>query len=272
MPTRSTQASKEGTAASMDRRSFLVKTGLASAAFFAPPGPRLLESQEPAPALPPMPTRTRVWMERPAPASLYPDGIDGAITQALRARPECQVSVSRLTDDQAGLADAVLDQTDVLIWWGRLCHDDVPDARAQAIVDRVKAGRLGLIALHASFASKPFRLLMGMPCEPKSWADKGQAEHVAISDPGHPIAQGLEPFVIPMASTFSEPFSVPQPEAVVLTSSWETGEHFRSGMTWTIGQGRVVYLRPGDDQFPVLFHPAVRQVLTNATLWAGRRT
>jgi trehalose utilization protein len=249
----------------MDRRSFL-KNSLAAAGL----GSTLLGQGVRAQDAPP-PARIRVWIERPAPTELYPEGLEGAIAAALAPEPQCQLSVSRLTDEENGLADSLLDATDVLIWWGRLHHDEVPDARSQAIADRVKAGKLGLIALHASFASKPFRLLMGMPCEPKSWGDEGRAEHVAIADPEHPIARGLEPFVIPRASTFSEPFTVPEPEAVVLTSSWDTGEHFRSGMTWSIGQGRVVYLRPGDDQFPVLFHPAVRQVVANATLWAARR-
>jgi trehalose utilization protein len=261
----------------MDRRSFLKQTLAASAV-----GPALFSrgasAQAPGPVPPDQsnrpspPSRIRVWIERPAPAALYPEGIEGAIAAALQPHPECQLSISRLSDPDHGLADSLLDQTDVLIWWGRLHHDDVADARAQAVADRVRGGKLGLIALHASFASKPFRLLMGRPCEPKSWGDEGKAEHVEIKDPKHPIARGLEPFVIPRASTFSEPFTVPEPESVVLTSSWETGEHFRSGMTWSIEQGRVVYLRPGDDQFPVLFHPAVRQVVANAALWAARQT
>jgi trehalose utilization protein len=29
--------------------------------------------------------------------------------------------------------------------------------------------------------------------------------------------------------------------------------------------------RPGHDAFPVLFHPAVRQVIVNVVLWAARR-
>jgi trehalose utilization protein len=70
---------------------------------------------------------------------------------------------------------------------------------------------------------------------------------------------------------FTEPFAVPEPEAVVLLSSWDKGEKVRSGMTWTIGKGRVVYLRTGHHAFPVLFHPIVRHLLVNATYWAARR-
>ena len=38
-----------------------------------------------------------------------------------------------------------------------------------------------------------------------------------------------------------------------------------------VGAGRVVYLRPGHDAFPVLFHPAVRQVIANSATWAAGR-
>ena len=166
------------------------------------------------------------------------------------------MATGRLDAPQAGLADAVLDATDVLIWWGRLRHDDVPDDRAAAVADRVRAGRLGLVALHASFASKPFRRLMDATCLPQGWRDDGRPEHVAIKAPEHPLARGVAPFTIPRSSMFVEPFAVPTPESVVFVSSWDSGETFRSGLTWTVDRGRVAYFRPGHDAFPVLFHPA----------------
>jgi trehalose utilization protein len=219
----------------------------------------------------PSPLRVCTWCEGTAPKAIYPDDIDGAVADALRAVPGVASRSARLAEPDSGLADALLDQIDVLVWWGRLRHDDVSEERARAVAERVRAGRLGLIALHSSFASRPFRLLMGMACEPKAWGEEGRPEHVAIADPAHPIARAVEPFTIPRTTSFAEPFAVPEPESVVLVSSWDGGDRFRSGLTWTIGEGRVAYLRPGDDAFPVLFHPAVRRVLANAVLWAGRR-
>jgi trehalose utilization protein len=216
-------------------------------------------------------TRVHVWCEGTAPKAVYPDDVDGALAAELQKRPGLAVSRGRLSDAESGLPDAVLDATDVLIWWGRLRHDDVPEARARAVVDRVKAGQIGFVALHASHASKPFRGLMGTPCEPGAWRDDGRPEHVAIKAPAHPIARGVTPFTIPKTASYLEPFAVPEPETVVLVSSWEPGETFRSGLTWTIGRGRVVYFRPGHDAFPVLFHPAVRQVIANAAVWAGTK-
>jgi trehalose utilization protein len=216
--------------------------------------------------------RVRVWCEGTAPRSIYPDDIDGAVAQGLQSHAELQVASSRLSDDDAGLGDAALDATDVLIWWGRLRHDEVPESRAAAVVDRVRAGKLGFVALHTSYGSKPFRSLMGMPCEPRSWHDEGRPEHVEIAAPEHPLARDVKPFVLPRTTMFLEPFAVPDPETIVLLSTWDGGPAFRSGLTWTRDLGRVVYLRPGDDSFPVLFHPGVRQLLVNAVEWAGRRT
>ena len=237
--------------------------------------------QAPTPAIAPKavaktsplpPLRVRVWCEGTAPKSVYPQDIDGVLGDDLRRRAGLEVSLARLGQSDAGLADAALDATDVLIWWGRLRHDDLPEARSKAIVERVKAGRIGFVALHASCASKPFKTLMGTPCEPRGWRDDGQPEHVEIKAPAHPIARGVAAFTIPKTAMYLEPFAVPAPETVVLVSSWGPNETFRSGLTWTIGEGRVVYFRPGHDAFPVLFHTSVRQVIYNAALWAAKRS
>ena len=246
----------------LGRRSFLRGAVVSAATALAFPGLGLAQ---------PTHVRVRLWSEGTAPKPMYPDDIDGALARGLHGRADLDLVTARLTDAEAGLGDAALDATDVLVWWSRLRHDDVPAARAQAVVDRVRAGRLGLIALHGSFASKPFRALMGTSCEPDKWRDDGAAEHVAVKAPEHPIAHGVAPFTIPQTAMFAEPFAVPQPESTVFVSSWDSGETFRSGLTWTMGQGRVFYFRPGHDGFPVFFHPAVHQVIANASLWVAKR-
>lgn len=218
------------------------------------------------------PLRVRVWCEGTAPRAVYPGDVDGALGDHLDRNPGFEVKRARLTDPEAGLSDAALDTTDALVWWGRLRHGDVPDDRAQAIVRRVREGKLGLVALHSSCGSKPFRQLMGTACEPGGWREDGRPEHVRVAAPEHPIARGLSTFTIPRSDMFAEPFSVPDPETVVLVSNWDQGETVRSGLTWSVDQGRVVYLRTGHEAFPVLFHPCVRQVVSNACEWVARRT
>ncbi len=68
---------------------------------------------------------------------------------------------------------------------------------------------------------------------------------------------------------YAEPFQVPKPETVVFVSKFDGDVTFRSGLTWTVGKGRVAYFRPGHDAFPVLYHPSVRRVILNAARWAS---
>jgi trehalose utilization protein len=218
------------------------------------------------------PLRVRIWCEGTAPKAVYPDDIDGALAAYLGRSSHLKLARARLNHRHAGLDDDALDATDVLVWWGRLRHDDVPRDRVRAVVERVRAGRLGFLALHASCASQPFKGLMGTSCEPARWREDGRPEHVRVQDPAHPIAQGISSFTIPKTDMFAEPFAVPTPESVVLISTWDQGETLRSGLTWTIGKGRVAYLRPGHDAFPVLVHPSIRKLVANAILWTGRLT
>jgi len=219
------------------------------------------------------PVRTRVWSEDPEAESVYPDGVDAALVEFLDRVPNLQTTRARLSDPHAGLSDEELDETDVLLWWGRLRHDEVPDDRVEAVVQRVRAGKLGFLALYASCGGKPFRRLMNsMPCEPGSWREDGKPEFVTVQSPNHPIAAGVGDFTIPKTDMFSEPFAVPEPETVILVSRWERGETVRSGLVWTVENGRVAYLRAGPESFPVLYHPAVRQTIANAVMWTARRS
>ncbi len=213
--------------------------------------------------------RVRIWCEGGAPKPVYPHDVDGAIAEALGRRAEFTVTKARLDESDAGLSDAALDATDTLIWWGRLRHHELPDHRAKAIAARVKAGKLGFVALHASCLSKPFLELMGSNCELGGFREDGRPERIEVKDPNHPIVQGVTSFTIPRSSMFAEPFRVPAPEKVVMVSTFDRGETFRSGLTWSVGKGRVAYFRPGHDGFPIFFHPAVRKIVANAAIWAS---
>jgi trehalose utilization protein len=257
----------------VDRRSFVRMSLQAVSLFGVAQGLRADDSPPSTAAAPTRPIRVRIWCEALASRSIYPDGIDGALAGPLGRLGDVEVARASLDQPQAGLSDLELDATDVLIWWGRYRHDEVPDDRVEAVVERVHAGRLGLLALYTSCGSKPFRRLMNsMPCEPGSWREDGKPEFLTVRSPDHPIARGVGSFTIPQSDMFSEPFAVPEPESVVLVSSWERGETVRSGLTWTVDKGRVAYLRTGSESFPILFHPSIRQIVSNAVLWCARRS
>jgi trehalose utilization protein len=253
----------------VDRRSFVRRmVGALPVASLVLPLREISAGEKPSPR----PVRLRVWCEGTAPRSVYPDDIDGALADQLGRWPGFVVARGRLTDPHAGLSDEALDACDVLVWWGHLRHDELPDDRAAAVVRRVRAGRLGFLALYASCSCKPFKQMMSMPCELGNWREDGRPEFVSIKAPEHPIAQGIAPFTIPKTDMFSEPFVVPNPETVVFVSTWEKGETLRSGLTWTVEKGRVAYLRAGPETYPVLFHPSIRRAIANSVLWVAHRT
>ncbi len=100
------------------------------------------------------------------------------------------------------------------------------------------------------------------------WRADAQPSLVRVLLPEHPIAKGLpNHWSIPKTEMYSEPFHVPDPDAVVFEERWEKGEHFRSGCTWSVGHGRVFYFRPGHETYPVFLQEENLRVIENAAAW-----
>src|SRR5262245_34927618 len=80
--------------------------------------------------------------------AVYPDGIHGAISQGLvqALGDQVRVRTALLDEPEHGLTQAVLDQTDVLTWWGHQAHQDVSDQVVERVKARVLAG-MGLVVL-----------------------------------------------------------------------------------------------------------------------------
>ena len=58
--------------------------------------------------------------------AIYPDGIHMALKNHLED-DEIQISTVTLDELPDGLTDDVLENTNVLIWWGHMAHHKVPD-------------------------------------------------------------------------------------------------------------------------------------------------
>jgi trehalose utilization protein len=102
-----------------------------------------------------------VWDERqPKQQQMYENFLGNHIADHLRQQGGLAVRSVGIDDPQQGLSDDLLDNSDILIWWGHQRQADISIETAQQIVDRVKAGRLNLIILHSAHWSTPFVLAM----------------------------------------------------------------------------------------------------------------
>lgn len=202
--------------------------------------------------------------------AIYPQGIHGAIAEGLAEQlgEDIEVATATLADPEHGLTEEVLAGTDVLLWWGHIGHDQVDDAVVERVQRHVLGG-MGLLVLHSGHFSKIFTRLLGTTCS-LAWRNAAEREIVWTTAPGHPIADGIEqPFVIDHQETYGEHFDIPNPDDQVFISSFEGGEVFRSGVTFARGRGRIFYFSPGDQEYPVYFHPQVRRVIANGVRWAA---
>jgi trehalose utilization protein len=202
---------------------------------------------------------------------IYPQGIHRALADGLTRQlgEAVHVRTGTLDEPDQGLSEALLEDTDVLMWWGHLAHDRVGDELVQRAQQRVWQG-MGLIALHSAHLSKLFTRLMGTSCMLR-WREAGELERIWIVDPSHPIVEGLgeEYFELPATEMYGEYFDIPAPDELVTISWFEGGEVFRSGCTFRRGKGRIFYWRPGHETFPIYYDPTVLRVLANAVRWAA---
>ena len=229
------------------------------------------------------PLRVTVWheyrhdnpdAEKPNAESmkLYPKGMHAEMKSAIEEHLGQDVVVTTATldqDENHGLSDELLANTDVMTWWGHCAHAEVSDEWAQKVAQRVREG-MGLIVLHSGHYAKPFKLLMGTNCHLR-WREAAEKERLWVMSPGHPITAGLEKDYFELAHTemYGEHFDIPDPDELVFVSWFEGGEVFRSGCVWKRGAGKVFYFRPGHETFPIYHDASVRRVLANGVKYVA---
>ena len=203
-------------------------------------------------------------------AGVYPATMHGTIAASLAADPGLSVTTATLQEPEHGLTADRLAATDVLIWWGHAAHGEVADAVVERVVEAVWGG-MGAIFLHSAHFAKPFKRLMGTPCN-LTWREAGERERLWLTARGHPIAAGLpDHFDLEHEEMYGEPFGVPEPLETVFVSWFQGGEVFRSCATWQRGHGKVVYFRPGHEEYPTYRNEHVLRVINNSCHWAARR-
>jgi trehalose utilization protein len=200
------------------------------------------------------------------------EGIHGHIAKFLNQQTDIDARTATLDDeDDAGLSESNLKNTDVLIWWGHAGHHLVEDALVDRIQKHIVEG-MGLIVLHSGHFSKIFKKMMGTSCG-LNWREDGGRELLWVANPYHPITKGIDPVIeLDHEEMYGEYFDIPPPEELIFISWFEGGEVFRSGCTWHRGRGKIFYFRPGHETFPTYTGQSdgskqVLQVITNAVRW-----
>lgn len=222
------------------------------------------------------PIRVTVWGEniherRDASVQrIYPDGMHTTIADGIAENlgAAATIRVATLDQPEHGLSAAVLEETDVLTWWGHIGHHQVSDEVVERVKSRVLQG-MGLVVLHSAHYSKIFRSLMGTSCGLR-WRSIGERELVWTVNPAHPIAESVPAvFAIDTQEMYGEYFDIPQPDELVFISSFAGGEVFRSGCCFFRGAGRIFYFSPGDQEYPVYHQSMVRKVVSNGIRWVA---
>lgn len=131
--------------------------------------------------------RVVVWDEQqPAQRQAYPSFLGQYISDYLKRQPQLQVRSVSIDDPEKGLSDEVLDQCDVLIWWGHVRNGDISEAEAEKVVSRVREGKLALFALHSAHWATPFVMAMHERAKDDALAslDKASREKATVEFSG----------------------------------------------------------------------------------------
>ena len=142
--------------------------------------------------------------------NIYPNGLHAPIVDMLNKEDDIKATFATLAMPEHGLTQEVLDNTDVLLWWGHIAHHQVSDEVAKRVQQRVNEG-MGLIVLHSGHHSKPFKMLMGTTCNLR-WHD-GEKELIWNIAPAHPITEGIgDSIFLPEHEMYGEQFDIPEPD------------------------------------------------------------
>lgn len=205
---------------------------------------------------------------------VYPHDINTAIADGLKPLESkgWEIVTASLQQPDQGISDELLNNTDVLIWWGHKKHGEVKEELVKKIDRRVREEGMGFIATHSSHFAKPYRKLMGTRCSWSEYVCDGTSVDIIVKEPNHPICKGVKDFKLPLIERYGEPYAVPTPEAVPLDGVYHkpggSTAPGRMGLCWTIGKGKVFYFTPGHETYDDYYRPEVRRIFVNAVEWA----
>src|SRR6185437_3281202 len=139
---------------------------------------------------------------QPEQKSAYGDFLGNTLAKHLAEQKGFTVKSVGLNDPEQGLSDYTLDHCDVLIWWGHKHHAYVTPEHVKAIIDRLKAGKLSLVALHSAHWSKPFIAAMNERAVEDALKSVPKSERAKINIVKIPAPAGIPPKDAPMTPSF----------------------------------------------------------------------
>ncbi len=216
-----------------------------------------------------------VWNEDSAAESsekvlaVYPQGVLGAVAAMFENQQDFQVRTAYLSQEEAGLTEEILEDTDVLVWWGHCKHGLVPDEVVTRVQQHVLRG-MGLIVLHSGHESRIMQRLMGTQCSLR-WHENNDKERLFVIEPSHPIMRGVPAwFELEAEEMYGERFDIPKPDELLAIGWYESGDVFRSACCFNRGYGKIFYFQPGHETLRSYYNEYVKLILQNAARWAAR--
>lgn len=101
--------------------------------------------------------RVVVWDEQqPRQKKAYENFLGNEISRHLRDKPGISVRSVKLDDPGKGMGQDVMNECDVLIWWGHVRHHEITPEDCSPIIQRIVAGKMAFIPLHSAHWSTPF--------------------------------------------------------------------------------------------------------------------
>lgn len=198
-------------------------------------------------------------------AEIYPAGIHNLIKEFLEC-DDIKVTTATLDDPEHGLPDEILNNTDVLIWWGHTAHKEVSDELVEKIRERVYNG-MGFLPIHSAHHSKPFKAILGTTGN-LTWG-RNQKAIIWNVNPTHPIAAGVPSHFELNEEMYGEPFFIPKPDDLIFNTWFEDGNLLRGGATFTRGAGKIFYFHPGHEECESLKNEIVQKIIKNAVYWCA---
>lgn len=135
------------------------------------------------------PIRVVVWDERQqTQKQAYGGFLGDRIADHFRSEPGFSVTSVGIDDPEHGLTLGLMEDAQVLIWWGHVRQKEVGPEVGRMVLDRVKAGKLGFIALHSAHWSAPFIAAMDERARLdalKAWGGEGEKVEVEAIPPAN---------------------------------------------------------------------------------------